>query len=64
MSKHSHIVIGIIALIFFIQGAFFLLSSLDSYGAGFRGWAVFSVFISFAISVLVENMIKHASKNF
>jgi len=47
MSKHSHIFISVIALIFFIGGALFVLSALESYAVGFRGWALFSVFISF-----------------
>jgi len=47
MSKHSHIFISAIALIFLFEGVLFVLSALESYTVGFRGWAAFSLFISF-----------------
>jgi hypothetical protein len=58
MSKHSHIFISVIALIFFIEGALFGLSALESYAAGFRGWAAFSFFITFVHFFIAVSLFK------
>lgn len=58
MSKHSHIFISFIALIFFIEGALFALSALESYAAGFRGWAAFSFFITFVHLFIAVSLFK------
>jgi len=58
MSKHSHIFISVIALMFFIGGALLVLSALESYAVGFRGWALYSVFISFVHFFIGYNLFK------
>jgi hypothetical protein len=58
MSKHSHVLIIAIALVFFIQGALFVLATFDSFGAGFRGWAGFSFFIALVHLFIGYSLIK------
>ncbi len=46
MKKHIAFFAPLIAFIFGVEGIIFLLSVPQSYQAGFRGWAVFSLFIA------------------
>ena len=46
MKKHIAFFASLLAFIFAAEGALFLMSVAQSYHAGFRGWALFSLFIS------------------
>lgn len=46
MQKHLAFFAYLLAFIFTLQGALFLYSVWGSYEAGFRGWAMYSLFIS------------------
>lgn len=46
MKKHIVFFASLIAFIFAIQGVIFLMSVPESYQAGFRGWALYSLFIA------------------
>ena len=47
MQKHITFFAPLLAFVFAIEGVAFLFSVVSSYQAGFRGWAMFSLFIAF-----------------
>lgn len=59
MKKHIVFFAPLLAFIFALEGAAFIFSVIQSYQAGFRGWALFSAFIAFVHLFIAFGLATH-----